>query len=218
MADQTAQGIAREHMVESQIRPNQVNDRRVIGAMRALPRERFAPPGVQAYCDADINLGHGRYLLAPMVTARLAQLALAGDPAQVLVVGAGSGYLAAILGASGAKVVALEEEARLSTGALAEYAPSVEAVAGKLAAGWPAGGPYDVILIEGSVPEIPAVFAAQLAPLGRIVTILADGPEPNGLGRVVVAEPGGSGFSALKMFDCTARILPAFQRAPAFHF
>jgi protein-L-isoaspartate(D-aspartate) O-methyltransferase len=218
MADQTPASIARENMVDSQVRPNQVNDRRVIAAMRALPREAFAPAGSMAYADMDIGLGDGRFLLSPMVTARLAQMALAGNPKHVLVIGAGSGYLAAILAQAGAQVVALEEDARLDTGARARYAPEVEAVRGKLAAGWPASGPYDVIVLEGAVPAIPDILIAQLTPEGRVVGILADGAEPNGLGRAVIAEPAGTGFAVVKIFDCTARILPAFRRAPSFSF
>jgi protein-L-isoaspartate(D-aspartate) O-methyltransferase len=210
--------IAREKMVDCQVRPNQVSDRRVLSAMRSLPREAFAPPGAFVYSDADIPLGQGRYLLSPMVTARLAQLVMANSPAHVLVVAAGTGYMAALLDACGAKVVALEEEERLNTGALAQTAPNVELVAGKLKSGWPAGGPYDAILIEGAVPAIPGGFAAQLMPEGRLVTILADGPEETGLGRAVIAEAVGNHFATAKMFDCTARVLPAFRRAPVFSF
>ncbi|HUW81156.1 MAG TPA: protein-L-isoaspartate(D-aspartate) O-methyltransferase [Acidocella sp.] len=216
MADLIAAGIAREKMVDSQVRPNQVNDRRVIGTMRELPREAFAPAGSFAYTDADIDLGQGRFMLSPMVAARLAQLVMTNNPEHVLVVGAGSGYLAAILAACGAQVVALEEDPRLNAGALAKYAPDVEAVPGKLTAGYPSGGPYDVILIEGAVQAIPDNFAAQLTPAGRIITILADSADPAGLGRAVVAEYVGGGFATAKIFDCTARPLPAFLRAPVF--
>jgi protein-L-isoaspartate(D-aspartate) O-methyltransferase len=218
MAEQTAAGIAREKMVESQVRPNQVNDRRVIGAMRALPREAFAPPGVQAYSDADISLGGGRFLLSPMLCGRLAQLVLATNPEHVLVLGSGPGYIAAILSLSGVRVVALEEDERLNTGALAAHAPEVEQVAGKLKAGWPASGPYDAILIEGAVQAIPPILAAQCMPEGKVVTILADTGETAGLGRAVVAEAVGNQFAFTRVFDCTARILPAFRRAPAFSF
>jgi protein-L-isoaspartate(D-aspartate) O-methyltransferase len=225
MADQTAQETARENMVDSQVRPNLVRDSRVISAMRALPREAFAPAGAFAYADTDLDLGQGRYMLSPLVTARLAQLVLlainptitpATNPAHVLVVGAGSGYTAALLSACGAQVVALEEETRLDTGALARFAPNVEAVTGKLAAGWPSSGPYDAILIEGAVLDIPQVFAAQLTRGGRLVTIMADHDERDGLGRGVVAELTANGFATVKIFDCTARILPSFRRASEF--
>ncbi len=218
MATQPPANAARENMVNSQITPNQVNDSRVIAAMRTLPREAFAPAGSIAYGDADISLGEGRFLLSPMVTARLAQIALSNNPQHVLVVGAGSGYLAAVLAKGGAHVVALESEARLNTGALAQYTPNVSSVSGKLAAGWPASGPYDVIVIEGAVPAIPETLIAQLTPGGRVVTILADGAEPAGLGRAVVAEPAGKSFAVTRIFDCTARILPEFRRQPSFSF
>ena len=205
-------------MVDSQVRPNQVNDRRVVEAMRMLPRERFSPNPALAYADLDIALGKGRYMLAPMLTARLAQLVLAGEPEQILVVGAGTGYGAALLAACGADVVALEEDAELVAPALSQVAPRVQLAIGKLAKGWPGAGPFDVILIEGAVTAIPAIFAAQLTPNGRLVTILADGPGPGGIGRAVVAQAGAHGFATATMFDCTARILPAFQPAFAFSF
>jgi protein-L-isoaspartate(D-aspartate) O-methyltransferase len=218
LAVQDARELERNTMVDCQVRPNHVSDTRVTGAMRTLPREAFAPAGTNPYADADIALGGGRYLFNATLTARLAQTVLSGNPAHALVLGAGSGYLAAVLGAAGVAVVALEEEVRLDTGALAEYGRNVEAVNGPLAAGWPAGGPYDVIVIEGAVPEIPAILAAQLAPNGRVVAVLADDGRQGGIGRAVLAEPAGSGYANVKLFDCTARLLPQFRLAPVFSF
>jgi len=218
MAQPPAHETARNLMVDSQVRPNQVNDRRIIAAMRQLPREDFAPAGAQAYADADILLGKGRYMLAPMVIARLTQLVMADNPAHVLVVGAGSGYGAAILSLSGAHVIALEEEADLTGPALAKCAAGVEEVTGPLINGWPAGGPYDVILIDGGVSEIPKHFAGQLKPGGRLITILADRPAPAGLGRAVIATPAQGGFATIPAFDCTARVIPAFLPVPSFVF
>ena len=217
MAVQSAREQERNTMVDCQVRPNHVSDLRVTGAMRALPREAFAPAGANVYADADIALGGGRYLFNPLLTARLAQVVMASAPKHVLVVGAGAGYLAAILAHCGVGVVALEDEARLGTGALAKYAPNVEVVSGPLPAGWPAGGPYDVIVVEGALPAIPPAYAAQLAPEGRVVAVLADG-EDGGIGRAALAEPAGGGYAVLRLFDCTARLLPQFRPAPAFSF
>jgi len=215
MPEQTGFEIARAKMVDSQVRPNLVSDARVIAAMRSLPREAFTPQAGLAYADADVSLGGGRYLLKPMVTARLAQLALAGPGEHILVIGAGAGYLAAVLAASGAQVVALEEDSRLR---LTAPAPGVEDVTGKLAAGWPAAGPYDVIVIEGAVPAIPATLAAQLAPGGLVVAIISADGEDGGLGRAVTARAVAGGYAVTPVFDCTARPLPQLAPAPEFVF
>lgn len=214
MAEFDSHARQRETMVDCQVRPAYVTDLRVTGAMRALPRESFAPPGTNPYADADLPLGNGRFLFNPTLTGRLAQLVLSGNPPHVLVLAAGSGYLAAILAAAGVQVVALEEEERLRTGAA--LPPGAEEATGPLAAGWPAGGPYDAIVIEGAVPAIPPLLAAQLAPGGYIVAVLADDGVEGGIGRAVVAEPSGSGYAVVKKFDCTARLLPQFRLAPAF--
>jgi len=210
--------IARAHMVDSQVRPNQVNDTRIIAAMRTLPREKFAPPGSRPYADADIDLGGGRYMLAPLTIAKLAQLVLATNPKTILVIGAGAGYGAALLAASGAAVTALEEDTRLETGALAAYAPDVRRLTGRLEDGDPRSAPYDAILIEGAVARLPEALAAQIAPQGRLVTILADAAGHSTLGRAVIAETRGQGFATAAKFDATARILPQFRTAPAFVF
>lgn len=218
MADFDALAVMREVMVDSQVRPNEVNDLRVSEVMRLLPREAFATSGPFAYADDDLPLGNGRFMLKPMVVARLAQLALVRNPRHVLVIGAGSGYLAGVLSLAGVDVVALEEEAHLTNDALNRYAPNVQAVSGPLTAGWRAAGPYDVIIIEGAVLEIPLALSQQLAPGGRIVTVIADDATPNAVGRAVVAEPVEQGYSSLRIFDCTPRLLPQFLPAPTFAF
>lgn len=218
MADLKTLAVMRDRMVDSQVRPNEVKDLRVTQSMRILPREAFAPPGALAYADEDLPLGNGRFMLQPMITARLAQLALEKNPRHALIIGAGSGYLAAILSLVGVDVVAVEEEARLTNNALQTYAPNVQAVSGPLVGGWRSGGTYDVIIIEGAVLEIPSALAGQLAPDGRIVTIIADDATPYAVGRAVVAEPVAGGYSCLKLFDCTPRLLPQFLPAPAFNF
>ena len=218
MADLNSLAMMRDIMVDSQVRPNEVKDLRVSQSMRLLPREAFAPSGALAYADEDLPLGNGRFMLQPMIVARLAQLALEKNPGHALVIGAGSGYLAAVLSLAGVDVVAVEEETLLTNDALKLYAPKVQAVSGPLAAGWRAGGTYDVIIIEGAVLEIPTALAAQLVPGGRIVTIIADDATPNAVGRAVVAEPVEGGYACLKIFDCTARLLPQLMPAPIFSF
>jgi protein-L-isoaspartate(D-aspartate) O-methyltransferase len=212
---------ARKCMVDSQIRPNRVTDPRILSAMRQLPRERFLPAhlSAMAYVDEDVPLGNGRFLMEPMVLARLLQAAALRENERVLVVGAGTGYGAAVLAACGCKVTALEEDPALlamARAVLSSEAPGVTLVSGPLAAGWPSQAPYDLILIEGAVPEIPAVMAAQAhRETGRILAPIC------GAGRVtqaVIAEASEGGFGIAPIFDCGTPPIPSLQQAPTFAF
>ena len=216
---------ARQHMVASQVRPNQVTDPRILEAMHQLPRERFVPPGMQAraYADADVPLGGGRYLTAPMVIARLVQATGARPGERALVVAAGSGYGAALLAACGAQAIALEQDPELiaqARGVLPELAPSVMIVTGPLAAGWKAGAPYDIVLIDGAAEDIPPALIDQVKrDGGRIVAVRAfpDAVSHAALGEVVPAE-GAVRVAWQPLFDCATPALPAFRRAPSFVF
>jgi protein-L-isoaspartate(D-aspartate) O-methyltransferase len=212
---------ARNRMVDSQIRPNRVIDPRITGAMRRLPRERFLPADQAplAYADQDVPLGNGRVLMQPMAIARLVQLAAPMQGEHALVVGAGVGYGAALLAACGPRVTALEEDPALlaiARHALTEFAPEVSVVSGPLAAGWPAGAPYDVILLEGAVQTIPPAVAGQLRNNGgRLVTVVCAGGRTS---HAVLAEATGVGLRAQPMFDCATPPLPSLLPAPAFAF
>ena len=222
---QTDYTAARNNMVDGQIRPNRVTDPRVLDAMRSLPRELFVPAHLAslAYVDEDLPLGNGRYLVEPLVTARLVQMARVRAGERVLVVGAGTGYGAAVMAACDAKVTALEEDEALMAIALRvlpRTAPSVRLMEGRLAAGVPGDGPWEAIMIEGAVSMIPEAYAALVAPGGRLVTVLA----PTGVsgGRAVLAEPVGVGAAqrlrAREMFDCNTPLLPGLSPAPSFVF
>ncbi|MCC6716375.1 MAG: protein-L-isoaspartate O-methyltransferase [Acetobacteraceae bacterium] len=219
---QTDFTAARTLMVDGQVRPNKVTDPRVLAAMGALPRERFVPADrtALAYSDEDVPLGGGRYLIEPMVIARLVQMAAVRAGERALVVGAGTGYGAALLAACGASVVALEQDADLLAIArtiLPGLAPGVTLVEGSLAEGWKAAAPYDIVLIEGAVPEIPAAILAQLrGDGGRLVTVLK--PDVR-VGRAVLCNNAGGGrMEPQPVFDCAIPILPMLQRAPGFVF
>ena len=210
---------ARNSMVDSQIRPNKVTDPRIVAAMRRLPRERFLPPRLPplAYADEDVPLGEGRVLMEPAVIARLVQLTAIATGERALVVAAGTGYGAALLAACGARVTALEETAPLQAAArsvLAELAPSVSLVAGPLAAGWPPGAPYDVILIEGAVQDIPPAIGEQLhQETGRLVAPSAPRPpaRPGGAGRGHAGRPA----ACSRCSTAPRRRSPACCRRPA---
>lgn len=207
---------ARKRMVDSQLRPNKVSDPRILDAMRRLPREQFLPPALAplAYADQNVSLGGGRVLTQPMAIARLIQAMEPMPGETALVVGAGTGYAAAVLAACGCHVTALEENASLLDRATATVS-GVTFAAGPLAAGWPAAAPYDLILIDGAVPEVPAGIAAQLKrETGRLVTIVAQGRTSH----AVEAEATAAGVSVRTLFDCLCPVLPAFARPPAFAF
>ncbi len=212
---------ARKCMVDSQIRPNRVTDSRILSAMRRIPRERFLPDNVWAlaYADEDVPLGHGRFMMEPMVFAKLVQAAGLRENERVLVVGAGTGYGAAVLAACGCKVTALEEDAELlwfARGVLPVEAPGVTVVTGPLAAGWPKHAPYDLILIEGAAPEIPPALAAQMQQqTGRIVAVIC------GEGRItqaVMAEATASGLGVCPLFDCATPPIPSLRKNAVFAF
>jgi protein-L-isoaspartate(D-aspartate) O-methyltransferase len=212
---------ARNRMVDSQIRPNKVTDPRILAAMRRIARERFVPAAAAAlaYADEDVPLGQGRVLTEPMVIARLIQLAapLAGERA--LVVAAGAGYGAAVLAGCGVHVTALEdvpELLALARRALATEAPDVDLVSGPLSAGWAGGAPYDIILIEGAVRDIPASIAAQLREAaGRLVTVRT---LTGNVGQAILAERTGAGLRARPAFDCATPLIPGLLPAPSFVF
>jgi len=212
---------ARKRMVDSQIRPNKVSDPRILDAMRHLPRERFLPASLAAlaYADQNVKLGSGRVLPQPMVLARLVQAAEPATGEKVLVIGAGTGYSAALLAALGCAVTALEEPGPLldqAKSALAAVAPSVTLAGGSLPAGVPSGAPWDLILIDGAVPAVPASIASQLnRETGRLVTIISDSDHT---GHAVLAEPTPAGVSVHALFDCLCPLLPGFAPAPAFEF
>lgn len=212
---------ARKKMVDGQVRPNKVNDPNILAAMRSLPRERFVPASLaaRAYADEPVPLGNGRVMAEPRAIAKLVQLAAPEAGSRVLVVGAGTGYGAALLAACGARVIALEADAALlaiARTALAGLKPEIAIVEGPLTAGWPAGAPYDIILIEGAIRDVPAAIASQLKPgAGRLVTVRAG----RGLAsQATVAEMTSGGLNTRAMFDCAMPPLPAFLPEPGFVF
>ncbi|WP_149537452.1 protein-L-isoaspartate O-methyltransferase family protein [Siccirubricoccus phaeus] len=213
---------ARRRMVDGQLRPSRVTDPRVLEAMRTLPREAFLPPPLQsrAYADEDVPLPGGRALLKPMAIARLLQLLEPRPGDRGLVLCTGTGYGAACLGHAGVRVVAMEADSGLAGLARAAWAATLPAgmvrlEAGSPTAGHPAGAPYDLILIEGEVPEIPAALADQLAEGGRLAAVLGEGRRQ---GRAVLGRRIGGTVSLVPAFDCAAPALPEFQPAPSFVF
>ena len=205
----------REAMIDSQLRTTGVNDPAVLAAFRAVDRARFVPPAAAAiaYADAAVPLAPGRAMLEPMIVGLLLTHARVAPGDRVLVVGAATGYTAALLAALGATVTALETDPDLA--AAARGLASVTLVAGSLAAGWPDGAPYDLIVLDGAAAELPPALLAQVADGGRLAGVIVgdDGVGRATVGRVVDGRFAGTGFA-----ETGATVLPGFARAPAFVF
>ncbi len=211
----------RKFMVDTQVRPSDVTDRRIIRAMLEVPREAFVPAALQsiAYMDEQIRLidgKPGRYLLAPRTLAKMIQsLDVSADNA-VLDIGGGTGYSAALLAKLAKRVVAVEVAPALTNLAQAQLAalPAVKQVVGDLAAGAAGDGPYDAILVNGAVEDIPAGLLDQLKDQGRLVAVRVE----RGVGRATLWRRYGVKFDSRALFDAGASILPGFERKAEFIF
>lgn len=204
---------ARAAMVESQLRPLGVSDPAVIEAMGSVPREKFLPAETRllAYVDRAVLMGDRRFLPAPAVLGSLLTQMMPVRGERALVVGAGTGYSAAILQAMGLFVTALESSAELAAKAREN---GVQLVEGPLEQGWKNGAPYDQILIDGAVEYIPDAMVEQLANGGRLGTALVD----RGITRLIVGRKAGGAFGYLSLSDAGVPPLPGFARPKAFTF
>ncbi|HKY87851.1 MAG TPA: protein-L-isoaspartate O-methyltransferase [Pseudorhodoplanes sp.] len=219
MADFTT---ARRMMVDGQIRTSDITDHRIISAFQTVPRERFVAPSktALAYLDIDVPVVDGddtRRMLKPMVLAKLIQAAEIAETDRVLIVGCTTGYSAAIVASLAGSVVALDEgvaPAQAVKTLASLGAANVEVVRGPLTAGWSAGAPYDVLLVEGAIEVMPDSFRAQLREGGRLVCVRGGKPPQKAVAyRLIDGE-----LSGRPIFDATAPLLPGFAEKPAFVF
>ena len=204
---------ARTAMVESQLRPQGVTDPAVLGAMGSVPREDFLPPESRplAYVDRAVPMGDGRFLPAPAVLGSLLTQMMPVVGQRALVIGAGTGYSAAVMRAMGLSVTALESSAELSSTARGN---GIDVAEGPLEGGWNKGAPYDQILIDGAVEYIPDAIVEQLANGGRLGTALVD----RGITRLIVGRKAAGAFGYLSLSDAGVPVLPGFTRPRAFTF
>jgi protein-L-isoaspartate(D-aspartate) O-methyltransferase len=211
---------ARRKMVASQVRTNRVTDPLVSSAMEAVPREYFVPAERRsvAYLDEDQPLGNGRYIMEPMALGRLLQMADVEPGDKALVVAAGTGYSAAVLARMAESVVVLENDTSFAEKAskiMTELViPNVTVVRGDLASGVPAKAPFDVILIDGAVNEIPMALKQQLRDGGRLVAVVRSGP----VGRATLVTRIGDAWGSRTDFDLIMAYLPEFAPQPKFVF
>lgn len=212
---------ARRTMVENQLRTNQIVDPLVIAAMRTLPREAFVPDRLKgvAYVDEDIPLGGGRFMLEPLILARLVQEAAIGRDDVVLDIGCNTGYGAAVMASMASTVVALESDEALAAAASRTLeqlsVDNAAVVQGPLTEGYARGGPYDVIVIEGAIGELPPATAEQLAEGGRLVSVMW---APQGMGQATLFTRTHGALARRPLFEASTPLLPGFEPQEKFVF
>jgi protein-L-isoaspartate(D-aspartate) O-methyltransferase len=200
---------ARATMVESQLRTDRVTDRRILSAFAALPRERFVPAEKRelAYSDASLEVwpsidgAPARFLLPPVVLARLVQLAAVEANDAVLDVGCATGYSAAVLSRVAKRVIALEDDPTLAEFAMQTFRAlgldRIEVVVAAPALGHPALAPYQAIIVNGRLRRVPDELVRQLAPAGRLAAAIGEGVTS----PATVLTRAGKSWSSRREFD-----------------
>jgi protein-L-isoaspartate(D-aspartate) O-methyltransferase len=208
----------RQAMVSSQLRTTAVSDARVVAAMQAVAREDFVPAERRtlAYVDVSLPLDGDRALSAPMVVGRLLTQAAVAPNDHVLLIGAATGYAAALLSRLAKSVVALESDAALANvGRVAISGLSnVTSVSGALTQGWADAAPYDLIMIDGAVEHVPDEIVAQMKPGGRLVAGMID----NGVTRLALGTKAGASCGMVCFADADVPALPGFAKPKSFVF
>jgi len=217
--------IARLNMVESQVRPNGITDRRIIAAIESVPRESYVPENRRAlaYMDEDVVLEASdasqgpRALIEVMAFARMLQQAAIKPTDKVLIVGAETGYGAAVVSQIAASVVALECDPGLAARAQSNLAgaANVKVVEGPLAGGVAAEQPFDVILLEGRAEAVPQALIDQLADGGRLIGVVGE----RETSHACVYSRSGAAVAVRQVFDASVAALPGLKmKRPAFVF
>ena len=212
---------ARFNMIEQQIRPWEVLDQGVLSLLALVKREDFVTPAYRAlaFVDTEVPLPEGQVMLAPKVEARLLQALHVGRHERVLEVGAGSGYMCALLAHRAQHVIGLEIRPALAAMAAANLRQAgisnamIREADGS--AGQSADAPFDVIVLSGSVAAVPQALLDQLKTGGRLVAIVGDEPVMRAL-LVTCVGPGQ--FRRVELFDTVAPRLQGFAETPAFRF
>jgi protein-L-isoaspartate(D-aspartate) O-methyltransferase len=205
--------IARTNMVKNQILPSNITNTAFIDVIMELPKHIFIPENKQgiSYIDSSLTVGAGRYILSPMIFAKMIEaLNIKGDES-VLDIACGTGYSSAIIANLCKKVVSVESNADLASKAHLNLnrlgISNVIIISNSLAGGHEEGGPYDIIIINGAVKEVPNSLFDQLTDNGRLVTIISKAPHS---GSIVIYTKSAGAISAREVFDVTISIIEDF--------
>ena len=209
-------------MVDCQIRPTKVTDENIIDAFATVPREAFVGRNQRAiaYVDEDLPLPGGRCMMEAMVLARLIQALAVGKDDNVLVVGAATGYGAAIMARLAGSVIAVETRTQMVEKAqetlVSIGTDNAVAIKGRLTEGFANEGPYDAILIEGAVETMPERILEQLGNGGRLVAVWR--PEDAAVGVASIWTKAGNEFVRKPLFDAQVPVLDEFRCKRDFVF
>lgn len=212
---------ARKHMVDSQVRTNDVTDLRIQRAFETVAREHYLPVEfkAQAYVDREVAYAPGRSLMTPRDFSKLLA-ALEIQPTDLILdVGCGAGYSSAVLAQLGEMVVAVESEETLAARAQENWAATGVVNAAVVASGLSAGaakqGPFDVIVVSGAIETEPTALLEQLKDGGRLGAVVRRGSVAKG----TIWRQSGAAVASHEAFDAAARtVLPGFTRPKAFVF
>jgi len=206
---------ARFNMIEQQIRTWEVLDQRVLELLAKVPRENFVPEPYRAlaFADMEIPIGYGEKMLQPKVEARMLQELALSEQDRVLEVGTGSGYMTALLASVVAHVDSVDIQPEFTRTAAARLAAhgigNVTLETGDAARGWDQHGPYDAILLTGSVPILPETFKASLKAAGRLLAVIG---EPPVMEAQLITNVGGGAYNAVSLFEtCIAPLKNALH-------
>ena len=212
---------ARFNMIEQQIRPWDVLDPAVLSLLTVVKREDFVPAAYRslAFVDTEVPLPGGQCMLAPRVEARMLQELNVHKHERVLEVGAGSGYMAALLAHRAQHVTSLEilpELAKFAADNLKRAAVMNATVRqGDGSRGLHSEAPFDAIVLSGSVAEVPQGLLGQLKVGGRLIAIVGQQPV---MRCTLVTRSGEHGFASVELFDTVAQRLQGFDEPPKFQF
>jgi protein-L-isoaspartate(D-aspartate) O-methyltransferase len=209
---------SRRFMVDSQLRTSGINQAWILAAMGKVPRELFVPTAMRAvaYMDRSIAISASRKLNPAVATGGMLSAADINDNDRILLIGAGTGYVATLLASRAAHIVAVEEDAELFAQASAQLSglDNINLIKGPLTAGAADHGPFSLIVIDGAIADLPQTLVDQLSETGRVVTGLTDGANS----RLAIGYRRG-GTVALKSFaDTEIAALPGFTRKAEFVF